>query len=53
MQCGFVQSSGWILIFKGALTNDFSYRIVQSVADVVRRGRSRWFGHLECRNGDD
>ena len=26
---------------------------VQSVADVVRRGRLRWFGHLECKSGDD
>ena len=26
---------------------------VQSVADVVRHGRLRWFGHLERRNVDD
>ena len=26
---------------------------VQSVADVVRRGRLRWFGHLERRGVDD
>ena len=26
---------------------------VQSVADVVRRGRLRWFGHLERRSVDD
>ena len=26
---------------------------VQSVADVVRRGRLRWFGHLERRRVDD
>ena len=26
---------------------------VQSVADMVRHGRSRWFGHLECRGVDD
>ena len=25
----------------------------QSVADVVRRGRLRWFGHLERKIGDD
>ena len=25
----------------------------QSVADVVRRGRLRWFGHLERRSVDD
>ena len=25
---------------------------VQSVAEVVRRGRLRWFGHLERRSGD-
>ena len=25
---------------------------VQSVADVVRHGRLRWFGHLECKNVD-
>ena len=23
------------------------------VADVVRHGRLRWFGHLECKNVDD
>ena len=26
---------------------------VQSVVDVVRRGRLRWFGHLERRSVDD
>ena len=26
---------------------------VQRVADVVRRGRLRWFGHLERRSVDD
>ena len=26
---------------------------VQSVADVVRHGRLRWFGHLEYRSVDD
>ena len=26
---------------------------VQSVADVLRRGRLRWFGHLEQRSVDD
>ena len=26
---------------------------VQSVADVVRRGRLRWFGHLEHGSMDD
>ena len=26
---------------------------IQSVADVVRYGRLRWFGHLECRSVDD
>ena len=26
---------------------------VQSVDEVVRRGRSRWFGHVERKNGDD
>ena len=26
---------------------------VQSVAKVVRRGRLRWFGHVERKNGDD
>ena len=26
---------------------------VQSVADEVRRGRLRWFGHLECKSVDD
>ena len=37
-QCGFVQSSGCY---------------VESVADVVRRGRLRWFGHLERKSVDD
>ena len=26
---------------------------IQSVADVVRRGRLRWFGHLERKIEDD
>ena len=26
---------------------------VQSVATVVRRGRLRWFGHVERKKGDD
>ena len=26
---------------------------VQSVVDVVRRGRLRWFRHLECKSVDD
>ena len=26
---------------------------VQSVADVARRGRLRWFGHLERKSVDD
>ena len=26
---------------------------VQSMAKVVRRGRLRWFGHVERKNGDD
>ena len=26
---------------------------VQSMAKVVRCGRLRWFGHVECKNGDD
>ena len=26
---------------------------VESVAEVVRRGRLRWFGHVEHKNGDD
>ena len=26
---------------------------VQSVAEVVRQGRSRWFGHVERKSGDD
>ena len=30
----------------------FSRVGIQSVADVVRRGRLRWFGHLERESGD-
>ena len=26
---------------------------VQSVAEVVKRGKLRWFGHAECKNEDD
>ena len=26
---------------------------VQSVDEVVRQSRLRWFGHVECKNGDD
>ena len=26
---------------------------VESVTEVVRRGRLRWFGHVERKNGDD
>ena len=26
---------------------------VQSMAEVVRHGRLRWFGHVERKNGDD
>ena len=26
---------------------------IQCVADVVRHGRLRWFGHIECKSGDD
>ena len=26
---------------------------VQSVDEVVRLGGLRWFGHVECKNGDD
>ena len=26
---------------------------VQSMAEVVRHGRLRWFGHVECKSGDD
>ena len=31
----------------------YSLLRVQSVAEVVRRGRLRWFGHVEPKSGDD
>ena len=31
----------------------YSLLCIQSVADVVRHGRLRWFGHLENRSVDD
>ena len=31
----------------------YSLLRVQSVAEVVRRGRLRWFGHVERKSGDD
>ena len=37
VQCGFVQSS--------------SLLGVQSVGDVVKHGRLRWFGHMERESG--
>ena len=32
---------------------DFSLLGVHSVDEVVRRGRLRWFGHVERKSGDD
>ena len=33
---------------------EFYHRLgVESISDVVRRGRLRWFGHLECKKADD
>ena len=31
----------------------YSLLRVQRVAEVVRRGRLRWFGHVERKSGDD
>ena len=31
----------------------FSLLGIESVDEVVRRGRLRWFGHVEHKNGDD
>ena len=31
----------------------YSHLRDESVAEVVRRGRLRWFGHVERKNGDD
>ena len=33
--------------------DSYSLLGVQSVAEVVRRGRLRWFGHVERKSGDD
>ena len=33
--------------------DSYSLLRVQSVAEVVRHGRLRWFGHVECKSGDD
>ena len=30
-----------------------SFWCFQSVAEVVRRGRLRWFGHMDRNSGDD
>ena len=27
--------------------------VIECVFDVVRRGRLRWFGHIECKNKND
>ena len=35
------------------LVQMYSLLGIQLAVDVVRRGRLRWFGHLECRSGDD
>ena len=44
----------YLLIFNWMCRVDlYSLLGVQSVADVVRRGRLRWFGHLERRSVDD
>ena len=31
----------------------FSLLGVQSLADVLKHGRLRWFGHVEHKSGDD
>ena len=42
------------LIIYVILSMDFCSLLgVQSVADVVRCGRLRWFGHLECKSVND
>ena len=37
----------------GNSVNLYSLLCVQSVDEVVRRGRLRWFGHVERKSGDD
>ena len=35
-------------------SNDLSKRLnVEAVTYVVRQGRLRWFGHLDCKDGND
>ena len=40
---------------KNSKRSEVLYSLVgdQSVDEVLRRGRLRWFGHVECKNGDD
>jgi len=43
------------LSLKNRISSDKLYRRlgVENVADVVRRGQLRWFGHLERKGSDD
>ena len=44
---------GVLLKDRNSSVDLYSFLGVQSVAEVVRRGRLRWFGHVEHKSGDD
>ena len=43
----------WRIRTRERSENLAQFLIVQSVAEVVKRGKLWWFGHVECKSGDD